>query len=140
MIDAFEFEKTLVTPLDSKKIKPVNPNGNQFWIVIGKIDAEAEAPILWLPDVKNWLIRKDLGAGKDWSQENGTTEDETVGYHHWLNGPDLEKASGGGKEQGNLACCSPWGCQVLDTTQRLNNNAHGVRISLWISTSFICFC
>ena len=79
--------KTLESPLDSKEIKPVNPKGNQPWIFI-RTDAEAEAPILWPPDVNNWLIRNDLDAGKDWGQEEkGTTEGEMVGWHHQLNGP-----------------------------------------------------
>ena len=72
--------KTLDSPLDSKEIKPVNPEGNQSWIFIGSTDAEAEAPILWPPDVKNWLIGKDPDAGRDWWQEKGTTEDEMVGW------------------------------------------------------------
>ena len=77
-------EKTLESPLDCKEIKPVNPRENQYWIFIGRTDAEAEAPIFWPSDVKNWLIRKDPDAGKDWRQENkGMTENETVGWHHW---------------------------------------------------------
>ena len=80
-------EKIPESPLDCKEIKPGNPKGNQPWIFIGRTDAEAEAPILWPPDVKNWLIWKDPSAGKDWGQEEkGTTEDEMVGWHHWLNG------------------------------------------------------
>ena len=80
-------EKTLESPLDSKEIKPVNPKGNQPWIFIGRTDAEAEAPILWLPDAKSRLIGKDPDAGKDWGQaEKGTTEDEMVGWHHRLHG------------------------------------------------------
>ena len=80
-------EKTLENPLDSKKIQPVHPKGNQSWIFIGRTDAEAETSILWLLDAKNWLIRKDPDAGKDWKQEeNGMTEDEMVGWHHWLDG------------------------------------------------------
>ena len=76
--------------LDSKKIKPVNPKGNQRWIFIGRTDAEAEAPILGPPDVKNWLIGKDPDAGKDWGQEEkGMTEDEIVRWHHWLNGHEF---------------------------------------------------
>ena len=78
------------TPLDCKEIKPVNPKGNQSWPYIGRTDAEAEAPILWPPDVKNWLIGKDLNAGKDWRQEKGMTEDEIVRWHHWLNGHEFE--------------------------------------------------
>ena len=74
-------EKTLESPLDGKKIKPVNPKGNQPWIFFGMTDAEAEAPILWPPDAKSWLIRKDPDAGKDERQEeNGMTEDEIVGW------------------------------------------------------------
>ena len=74
-------EKTLESPLDCKEIPPVHPKGNQCWIFIGRTDAEAEAPILWPPDGKNWLIRKDSDAGKDWRQEEkGMTEDETVGW------------------------------------------------------------
>ena len=84
-------EKTHESSLDSKEIKPVNLKGNQSWIFIGRTDAEAEAPILWPPDVKNWLTGKDPDAGKDWSQEEkGTTEDEMVGWHHQLNGHESE--------------------------------------------------
>jgi len=80
-------EKTLESPLDCKEIKPVNPKGNQSWIFIGRIDAEAEAPVLWPPDAKSWLIGKDPNSWKDWRQEEkGTTEDEMVGWHHQLNG------------------------------------------------------
>ena len=80
-------EKTLESPLDCKEIKPVRPKGNQPWIFIGKTDAEGEAPVLWPPDMKNWLIGKDPEAGKDWRpQEKVPTEDETVGWHHWLDG------------------------------------------------------
>ena len=76
-------EKTLESPLDCKEIKPVNPKGNNFWIFIGRTDAEAENPILWPPNAKNWLIGKDPDAGKDWRQEaKGMTEDEMVGWHH----------------------------------------------------------
>ena len=83
-------EKTLKGPLDCKEIKPVNPKGNQAWIFIGRTDAEAETPILWLSDVKNWLIGKDPDAGKDWRQEEkGTTKDEMVGWHHQLSDMSL---------------------------------------------------
>ena len=84
-------EKTLENPLDSKETKPVNPKGNQSWIFIGRIDAEAETPIVLPPDVKNWLIGKDPDAGKDWRQEEkGMTEDEMVGSYHWLDGQKFE--------------------------------------------------
>ena len=80
-------EKTLKSPLDCKEIQPVYPKANQSWIFIERTDAEAETPILWPPDVKNWLIWKDPDAGKDWKQEEkGTLEDEKAGWHHQLNG------------------------------------------------------
>ena len=98
-----------------------NPKRNQSWIFTGRTDAEAEAPILWPPDVKNWLIGKDPDAGKDWRQEEkGMTEDEMFGWHHWLNGHKFEQALGISDEQGSLACCSPWGCKESDTTEQLN--------------------
>ena len=82
-------ERTTESPLDSKKIKPVIPKENQPWIFIGRTDAEA--PKLWPPDVKNWLIGKDPDGGKDWKwEEKGMTEDEMVGWHHWLNGHEFE--------------------------------------------------
>ena len=84
-------EKTLESLLDSKEIQPVNPKGNQSWIFTGRTDAEAETPILWSPDVKNWFIWKDPTATKDWRlEEMGTTEDEMVGWHHRLNGHEFE--------------------------------------------------
>ena len=114
-------EKTLESPLDCKEIQPVNPNGDQSWVFIGKTDAEAEAPILWPPDVNNWLIGKDPDAGKNWGQEEkGTAKDEMVGWHHWLDRHEFEQAPGADDEQGSPACCSPWGCKELDMTERLN--------------------
>ena len=93
-IDSFwtvVLEKTLESPLDSKEIQLVHPKGNQSWVFIGRTDAEAETPILWPPDSKNWLIWKDPDAGKDWRWEKkGTTEDEMVRWHHWLNGHGIE--------------------------------------------------
>ena len=84
-------EKTLESSMDWKKIRPVYPKGNQSWIFIGRTDAEAETPILWPPDAKNWLTRKDPDAGKDWEQEEkGMTEDEMVRWHHWFNGHEFE--------------------------------------------------
>ena len=84
-------EKTLESPLDCKEIQPVNPKGNQSWMLIGMTDAKAEAPVLWPPDVKNWPTGKDPDAGQDWSQkEKETTEDEMVGWHHRLNGHEFE--------------------------------------------------
>ena len=88
---------------NSKEIKPVNPKGNQPWILIGRTDAEAEAPILWPPDVKSWLIEKDPDAGKDWRwEEKGTAEDEMVGWPHRLNGHEFEQTPGDGEGQGSL--------------------------------------
>ena len=84
-------EKTLESPLDCKEIQPVHPKGDRSCIFIGRTDAEAETSILWLPDVKNWLIGKDPDAGKDWRQEEKrTTGDEVVGWHHWLNRHEFE--------------------------------------------------
>ena len=118
-IDDFELWcwRRLLSPWDCKEIQPVHPKGNQSWIVTGRTDAEAEVPILWPPIAKNWLIWKDTDAGKDWRQEKGTTEDEMVGWHHWLDGHEFEQALGVGDGQGSLACCSPWGHKVLDTTE-----------------------
>ena len=115
-------ENTLKSSLDCKEIKSVNPKGNQSWIFIGRTDAEAETPTLWSPDVKNWLIRKDPDAGKDWWQEKkGMTEEEMVGWHNWLNGHEFKQAPGDG-EQGCLVRCSPWGRKERDTTEQLNSS------------------
>ena len=114
-------EKTLDIPLNCKEIKPVIPKGNQPWISIGRTDAEAEAPILWPPDVKSQLTGKDPDAGKDWGQEEkGTTEDEMVGWHHLLNGHEFEQTPGESEGQVSLVCYSPWGCKELDMTEWLN--------------------
>ena len=114
-------EKTLESPLNGKEIKPVHPKGNQSWIFIGRTDAEAKAPILWPPDAKSWLIRKDPDVGKDWRrEETGTTEDEMVGWHHRLNRHEFEQTPRVGDGQGGLVCCSPWGRKELDTTEQLN--------------------
>ena len=116
-------EKTLESPLNCKEIKPVNPKGNQSWIFIGRTDAEAEAPILWLPDEKSWLIGKDPDAGRDWRQEEkGMTEEEMVGWHHQLGGHESAQALGEGGGQGGLVSYSRWGHRESDTTWQLNNN------------------
>ena len=118
-------EKTLESPLDCKEIQPVHPKGNQSWIFIGRTDAEAETPILWLLDAKNWLIGKDPDAGKDWRQEEkGMTEDKMVGWHHWLNGRGFGWTLGVGDGQGGLACCIVWGCKASDSTEWLNWTEH----------------
>ena len=103
-------ENTLESLLDCKEIKSVNPQGNQYWIFIGRTDVDAETPELWLPDAKNWLLGKDPDVAKDWRQEEEvTTEGEMVGGHHQLDGHESEQAPGVGDGQGCLACCSPWG-------------------------------
>ena len=112
-------EKTLESPLDCKEVQPVNPKGNQSWIFIGRTDAEA--PILWPPDMKNWLLGKDPDAGKEWRQEKkGMMANEMVGWHHRFNGREFKQALGVGDGQGSLACCSPWYCKESDTTEWLN--------------------
>ena len=106
MLWTVELEDTLKSLLDCKIIKPVNPKGNQPWIFIGGTDTEVEAPILWLPDAKSWLTGKDCDAGKDWGQEKKqVTEDEMVGWRHWLNGHEFEQIQGNGEDQESLACC-----------------------------------
>ena len=108
-------EKTLEIPLDCKEIQPVHPKGNQSWIFTGRTDVKAKTPILWPPDVKNWLIWKDPDAGKDWRQEQkGMTKDEMVGWYHQLNGHDFDLAPGDCEGQGSLVCCSLWGYRVRD--------------------------
>ena len=118
-------EKTLESPLDYNSngilkeqyqsiLKEINP-------VIGKTDAEAETPILWTPDEKNWLIGEDRDAGKDWRQEDkGMAEDEMVEWHHQLDGHGFEQAQGVGDGQGGLVCCTSWGCKESDMTDQLN--------------------
>ena len=113
-IDAFELWcwRKLQSPLDCKEIQPVHPKGNQSWMIIGRIDAEAETPILWPPAGKNWLIGKDPDAGRDWRQlGKGMAEDGMVGWHRRLDGHELEQALWVGDGQGNLAFCSPWDCK-----------------------------
>ena len=116
-IGAFElwcWRRFLKSLLDCKT-KPVNPKGNQPWIFIGRI--EAEALILWLPDAKKRLTGKDPDAGKDWRQEEkGATEVEMVGWHLRLNRHEFEQIPGDGEGQGSLACCSPWGPKESDRT------------------------
>ena len=107
-------KNTLESPLDYKKIQPVHLKGNKSWIFIGRTDTEAET--LWPPDWKNWLIWKDLDAGKDWRQEEkGMPEDEMLGWHH-----QREQALGIGDGQGSLVCCSLWGHKESDMTEWLN--------------------
>ena len=122
-------KKTHESPLDSREIQQIHPKGNESWICIGRTKAEAEAPILWPPDAKSWLIWKDPDAGKDWRwEEKGMTEDEMVGWQHWLNGHGFGWTPGVGDGQGGLACCSSWGCKESDTTEQLN----------WTEVTFSC--
>ena len=123
-------EKTLESPLDWKEIKPVHTKGNQYWIFIGRTDIETETPILWPPDAKSQIIVKDPDAGKDWRQEEkGMTEDEMVGWHHWLNGHKLEQTLGDGDGQWGLACFSPWdhGVRHIWEIEQLQQKATMVR-------------
>ena len=123
-------EKALESPLDCKDIQPVHSKGDQSWLFIGRIDAEAETPVLWPPHVKSWLIGKDSDAGRDWEQEEkGTTEDETAGWHHQLDGHEFE-------------CWDSWGQPGVlrfmgsDTTELLNwtelNWGCVVQANIWI--------
>ena len=124
-IDAFELWcwRTFHSLLGCKEIQPVNPKGNQSWIFIGRTDTEAEAPILRPHDVN-----KDPDAGKDWRQkETGMTEDEMIGWHHRLDGHEVEQALGLGDGQGSLACCRPLGHKELDRTERLNWKLNGIK-------------
>ena len=110
-------------PWTTRSSNPVKPKENQSWIFIRRTDSEAEAPLLWLPDAQNRLIRKGPDAGKDGRQEGkGTAEDEMAGWHHWLNEHEFEQALGDVEGQGSLACCSPWGRKKSDSTEWLNNN------------------
>ena len=131
-IDAFElwcWRRLLKVPWTArrsnqsilKETQPVHPKGDQPWVFIGRTDAKAETPILRPPDAKSWLIGKDPDAGKDWGQEEkGTTEDEMVGWHHWLHGHGFGWTPGVGDGQGSLACCDSWGHKESDMTERLN--------------------
>ena len=120
-------EKTLESPLDSKEIKSLNPKGNQSWIFIGRTDAEAEAPILWPPDAKDWLFGKDPEVGKDWRQEG----------MRWLDGMtnsidmNLSKLWETVKDKGSLVCCSPQNHKELDKTEQLNWTELNPAIMKW---------
>ena len=111
----------------------INLKGNQPWILIGRTDAEAEAPILWPPNVKSWIMRKYPDAVKDWRQEEKEmTEDEMAGWHHWLNGHEFEQAPGDSEGQESLGCCSPWGHKESD----MNNNK-GLKFWIWITVNVL---
>ena len=112
-------EKTLESLLDSKDVKPVNPKGNQPWIFTER--TYTEAPVLWPPVAKSWLIGKDIDVGRLRARGQGVAEDEMVGRHHRLNGHELAQTLGDSGGQGILACCSPRDCKESDTTEGLNN-------------------
>jgi len=121
-------EKTPESPLDSEEIKPVNLKGNQPWKLIGRTDAEAEAPVFWSLDVNSWLNGKVPDAGKDWGQkEKRVLEDEMARWHHQCNGHELGWTLGDGEGQGGLDCCSPRDCKESDTNGQLNNKLKRVR-------------
>ena len=129
-------EKALESPLDCKEIQLVHRKRDQSWVLIGRTDVEAETPILWPPDVKNWLIGKGPDAGKDWGwEEKGTTEDEMAGWHHWLDGHGFAWTLGVGDGQGGLVFCGSWGCKESDMTDRLNWTELN-----WFGISAFVFC
>ena len=110
-------KKFIKSPLHSENIKPINPKGNQPWIIIGRTDAEAQAPILWPPDAKSWLTVKDPDAGKDWGKKGkGKTEDKIVEWYHQHSGHEFEQTPRDSEGQGSLARCCPWGRKELNMT------------------------
>ena len=123
-IDTFElwcWRRLLRVPWTARWSNQSNPKGDQSWVFIGRTDVEAETPILWPPDVKNWFSCKDPDAGKDWGQEEkGTREDEMIGWHHGLDGHEFEQAPEGGDGQGSMAYCGSQGRKESDTTEWLN--------------------
>ena len=126
-------EKTLESPLDCKEIQPVHPKGNKPLIIIGRTDAEAEAPIFWPPDVKSQLIGKDPDAGEGWRQkEKQAAEDRVVREHHWLNRRESQHTPGETGGQGSLVRCSLGGYKELDMTERLNNSNCKIKNILFI--------
>ena len=135
-IDAFKlrcWRRLLRVPC--KEIQPVHPKGDQSWVFFGRTDAKAETPVLWPPDAKSRLIRKDPDTWKVWRQKKGMTEGDMVGWHHWLNEHEFEQAPGDGEGlERSLTCCSPWGLKKLDTTDQLNNKQQISGISLSKST------
>ena len=133
-------EKTLESPLDCKEIQSVHPKGDQSWVYIGRTDVEAETPILWPPDVKNWLIWKDSDAGKDWRQEKGMTEDEMVGWHHRLNKHECWVDSGSGWWTGRPGVLWSMGSQrvIHDWATELNwNEVESYSIRVFVTDLFL---
>ena len=126
-------EKTLESPSDCKDIQLVNPKGNQSWIFIGSLDAEAETLVVWPPDAKNWLVEKDPDAGKDWRREEETTEDEVVRWHHRFDGHEFEQALGVCDGQRSLACYSPYRPNESDINEWLNWTKHNIVKQLYLN-------
>ena len=116
-----KLEKTLWESLGLQGDQPINPKGTQSWIFIGGADAEAEAPILWISDVKTWPLKETLMLGKIEGRRRRGWQDEMVAWHHQLNGHEFKQAPGDGEGQGSLVCCRPWGWKESDTTEQLNN-------------------
>ena len=133
-IDASELWCWRSVVLDWKEIQPVHSRGDQPWVFFGRNDAEAEAPIFWLPHAKSWLNGKDSDAGRDWGQEEkGTTEDGMAGWHHWLDGHEFEWTPGVGDGQGGLVCCNSCGLRVEhDWATELNWVAFCSQLSFWL--------
>ena len=125
-------EETLESPLDCKEIKPVNPKRNQSWIFIERTDAETETPIIRPPDVKNWLTGKDSDAGRDWRWEKGLTEDEVVGWHHWLDGHEFEQAP-------ELVDRKAWHAAVCGVTKSQTQLSDWTELIVMLS-NFLCVC
>ena len=124
-IDAFKlwcWGRVLRVPWIARRSSQLILKEINLWILIGRTDAIAKAPILWQLDAKSWLIGKD-DAGKDWGQEKGVTEDWMGGWHHWLNAHEIEQTPGDSGGQGDQVCCSPQDHKELDTTERLNNKS-----------------
>ena len=122
-LQTVELEKTCETPFVSKEIKPVHLKENQPWILIGRTDTEAEAPVFWSPDANSQFIEKVPDAGKDWGQKDKRElEDEMARWHHWCNGHEFGQTLADSEGQGSLVCCNPWGHKKLDTTGQVNNN------------------
>ena len=137
LLNCVVLEKILESPLDCKEIQPVHPKGNQSWIFNGSGDAEAEAPLLWLPDAKTRVIGKKPDARKDWGQEEKwVTEVETVGWNHRLTGYESEQTPGDSEGQESLACCNPW--VAKSRTQLSNWTTTTISKTVWLYTSIFC--
>ena len=138
-------EKILESPLGSKEMKPVNPEGNQPWVYIGRTNIEAEAPILWPPDAKSWFIAIDPDAGKNWRQkEKGMAEDKMIRYHHRLNRHEFEWPLGDSEGQRSLVCCSAWGHRVRHNLRTEQQQLHWLiydikLVSVWNTNPVIGF-